>query len=257
VTGLVEPVVRTSNVLVLPDAHRVAVSVAERLMACVQELLAEQAVARVALTGGRTGVAVLERIRDDPRHELVDWSRVEVYWSDERFVARDDAERNERQAREALLDHVNVDPARIHPMPSLRGPHGDDVEAAAADYAIRLEEGVPPQALLLDVCLLGVGEEGHVASVFPDSAAVRETGRSVVAVHGCPKPPATRISLTLPAIRRAGQVWLMTAGTGKADAVSAALRGAQPSALPAAGARGRSRTLWFLDPAAASGLTGG
>jgi 6-phosphogluconolactonase len=107
-----------------------------------------------------------------------------------------------------------------------------------------------------DVFLLGVGEEGHTASIFPDSPAVHEIERSVVAVHDCPKPPPVRVTLTLPAIRRAAEIWLITSGKGKAEAVAAALGGAGEVALPAAGARGRYHTRWLLDEAAAAETSG-
>lgn len=250
----VERVANASNVLVLPDQRRLAASVGVRLLVRLEELQAEQGVARVALTGGRTGVAVLEQVRQDPNRQQVDWSRVDVYWSDERFLPHDHPERNERQAREALLEHVDIDPDRVHPMPAQDGEFGSDADAAADAYEELLTGSVPAGAPLFDVCLLGVGEEGHVASVFPESPAVAETRRLAVAVRGCPKPPPTRISLTLPAVRRSREVWLMTCGEAKAAAVAAALRGAAPSALPAAGARGLAGTTWFLDSAAAAQL---
>jgi 6-phosphogluconolactonase len=105
-----------------------------------------------------------------------------------------------------------------------------------------------------DVLMLGMGGEGHTASVFPDSPAVHENERTVVAVHGCPKPPPTRVSLTLPAIRRAAEVWIMTTGEAKAAAVAMALGGAGEVAIPVAGAQGRRRTRWLLDRAAAAKL---
>ena len=101
-----------------------------------------------------------------------------------------------------------------------------------------------------------MGDEGHTASVFPHSPAVYETERSVVAVHGCPKPPPTRVSLTLPAIRRAAEVWIDHHRRGKAAAVAMALGGAGEVAIPVAGARGRRRTWWLLDRAAAAKLPG-
>jgi 6-phosphogluconolactonase len=104
------------------------------------------------------------------------------------------------------------------------------------------------------VLLLGLGGEGHTASIFPSSPAARDTGRSVVAVRDCPKPPPTRISLTFPAIRSAAEVWMVAAGETKADPVALALAGARETELPAAGARGRQRTLWLVDQAAASKL---
>jgi 6-phosphogluconolactonase len=125
------------------------------------------------------------------------------------------------------------------------GEFGDDPDAAAAAYAELLGDTG------FDVCLLGVGEEGHTASIFPDSPAVHERSATVVAVRDCPKPPPTRLSLTLPTIRRASEVWLMTTGAAKADAVAKALDGVSETEIPAAGARGRDKTLWLLDTTAA------
>ena len=157
-------------------------------------------------------------------------------------------ERNEKQAREALLDHVPVDPARVHAMAASDGEFGDDVDAAAAAYADIIDgrDG-------LDLIMLGMGDEGHVASIFPESPAVYDT-RSVVPVRDCPKPPPTRVSLTLPTIRQAAEVWIITAAASKAGAVALALGGADEVDLPAAGATGRSRTRWLLDPQSASEL---
>ncbi|HEX2129978.1 MAG TPA: 6-phosphogluconolactonase [Actinophytocola sp.] len=233
--------------LVHRDPELLAAATAARLVTALVDAQAARGTASVVLTGGRTGGAVLEQVRVSPARDAVDWSRVDVYWGDERFLPAGDPERNETQARAALLDHVPVDPARVYAMAPSDGEFGDDPEAAAAAYAGLLDP-VPA----FDVCLLGVGEEGHTASIFPDSPAVRETERTAVAVRDCPKPPPVRVSLTLPAIRRSAQVWLMTTGAGKADAVAAALGGAGEVALPAAGARGRERTLWLLDRAAAA-----
>jgi 6-phosphogluconolactonase len=178
----------------------------------------------------------------------LDWSAVDFYWGDERFLPAGDPERNETQARTALLDHVPVDPARVHAMAPSDGEFGDDPDAAAAAYAELLGAG---DFRGFDICLLGVGEEGHTASIFPDSPAVHEKTATVVAVRGCPKPPPTRVSLTLPAIRRATEVWLMTTGAAKAEAVAKALNGALETDIPAAGATGRVTTLWLLDKTAA------
>jgi 6-phosphogluconolactonase len=138
------------------------------------------------------------------------------------------------------------------------GKFGDDPEAAAEAYAALLASVARPEdhgdVPAFDVCMLGVGEEGHVASVFPDSPAVHEKERTVVAVRNCPKPPPTRVSLTLASVRSAQEVWLMTTGEAKAAAVALALDGAGEVRLPAAGATGRRRTLWLLDTAAASAV---
>jgi 6-phosphogluconolactonase len=233
------------TVLVHETPDELASAVADRLAATLASAQAANGTASVVLTGGRTGIAVLTALRS----ATLDWSSLDVYWGDERFLPAGDPERNETQARSALLDHVPVSPARVHPMAPSDGEYGDDPDAAAEAYAVLLKD-VPT----FDVCLLGVGEEGHTASIFPHSPAVHETARTVVAVRDCPKPPPTRVSLTLPTIRRAAEVWLVTTGSAKADPVSAALAGASEVDIPAAGARGQRDTLWFLDKSAAERL---
>jgi 6-phosphogluconolactonase len=245
-----------ATVLVYPDGAQLAAAVGTRLVARLAKAQAERGTASVVLTGGRTGIAVLDVLRTSPRRDTVDWSRVDFFWGDDRFLPRDHDDRNERQAREALLDHLSVDPLRVHAMEPADGRFGDDPEAAAAAYGEELATyGGTDAAPLFDVCLLGVGEEGHVASIFPDSPAVLEGELLAVAVRNCPKPPPTRVSLTLPAIRRSSEVWLLTTGLAKAEAVSAAVNGADERALPAAGAIGLDGTVWFVDGEAASALS--
>ncbi|QQQ74446.1 6-phosphogluconolactonase [Saccharothrix sp. 6-C] len=235
------------------DGDLLAAATAARLVTALVDAQAARGSASLVLTGGRTGIAVLEHLRATPARDAVDWTRVDLYWGDERFLPAGHPERNETQAREALLDHVPVPASRVHVMEPSDGRFGDDPEAAAEAYAAVLaaaegDGAVPP----FDVCLLGVGEEGHVASIFPESPAVAERERPVVAVRDCPKPPPTRVSLTLPAIRAAREVWLMTTGAAKAAAVASGVAGEDESRLPAAGARGLHRTLWLLDSAAAA-----
>ncbi len=244
------------HILVHRNADVLAASAAARLVTTLVDLQASKGSASVVLTGGGVGHALLEQLHRSPACEAIDWSRLDLYWGDERFVPGDDAERNERQAREALLDHVPVDPARVYPMAASDGEFGDDPDAAADAYARLLSEhaGGRGDVPAFDVLLLGMGPEGHIASIFPESPAVYETEASVVAVRNCPKPPPTRVSLTLPAIRHASEVWLLAAGEGKADALALALSGAGEIQLPVAGAAGRSRTLWLVDDAAAAKL---
>ncbi len=132
------------------------------------------------------------------------------------------------------------------------------MEAAAEGYAAELARAAGPGdhggVPAFDVLMLGVGPDTHVASLFPELPAVRETSRTVVGVHGAPKPPPVRVSLTLPAIRAAREVWLLAAGEDKAGAVKIALSGAGEIQAPAAGAYGTARTLWLLDEPAASQL---
>ena len=221
----------------------------------IQAAIAARGRALIALTGGRNGIALLRRLGEHA--ERIDWAKVQLYFGDERFVPADDAERNDKQAREALLDHIDIPPANVHAMPASDGECGDDLDAAARAYADVLaadaDAGRPVPDF--DVHLLGMGPEGHINSLFPDTAAVRETTRSVVGVPDCPKPPPRRLTLTLPAVRCSRQVWLVVSGTAKADAVAAAIGGADPVSLPAAGAVGRERTIWLLDVEAAAEIT--
>ncbi len=231
--------------IVFGSQDELAAETAVRLAAVLAEAQAARGTASVVLTGGRTGGAVLAALRD----ATLDWSTIDIYWGDERFLPGGDPERNETLASQELLDHVPVSPERVHPMAPSDGEFGDDPDAAAEAYAVLLRD-VPP----FDVCLLGVGEEGHTASVFPHSPAVEESARTVVAVRDCPKPPPVRVSMTLPTIRRANEVWLMTTGAAKAEPVALAIGGAAEADIPAAGARGQRETVWLLDKAAAGQL---
>ena len=237
------------EIVVVPDADVLAAATAARLITALADAQAARGSASVVLTGGGIGIATLRALRDSPARDAVDWSAIDVWWGDERFVPADDGERNEGQAREALLDHLPaLDPTRVHAMPPSDGTDGDDVDAAADRYAKELD-GAP----LFDVLLLGVGGDGHTASIFPGSPAAHDE-RPVVPVRHSPKPPPTRISLGFPALRSARQVWMVVAGEEKAPVVAKAVAGADPLEVPAAGPRGTERTLWLLDAAAASAL---
>jgi 6-phosphogluconolactonase len=247
------------DIVIEPDADRLARAVAEALVARLAAAQAVHGTASVVLTGGGIGIAVLEQVAAlaaEPVRERVDWTAVEVWWGDERFVPADSDERNEKAARQALLDPVEVPDARVHAMPPSDADVAD-ADAAAAEYTEELAALAPEGASVprFDVLMLGMGPEGHVASIFPQSGAVRDP-RPVCAVHDCPKPPATRVSLGFSAINSAEEVWLIVAGEGKAEAVAAALTGTDPEQLPAAGVHGTRATRWLLDEAAASKLPG-
>lgn len=261
VTG--EEVTVTPEVFVHRDKEEMARAAAARLVARVADAQSARGTASVVLTGGRNGNGLLAALASAPGRDSVDFSRLELWWGDERFLPEGDPERNVTQARAAFLDSAPLDPARVHAMPPSDGPYGSDVDSAAEAYAAELaaaarpeggSSGVPLSVPCFDVLLLGVGPDTHVASLFPGLPGVRETERPVVAVRDAPKPPPVRISLTLPAIRAAREVWLLAAGEDKAEAASLALSGAAPERAPAAGAYGRERTLWLLDEAAASAL---
>jgi len=248
------------EVLVHADQSLLAKAVAARLVTRLVDAISAAGVAHVVLTGGGIGTAVLAELAAAPARDAVDWRAVDFWWGDERFVPTGDPDRNETGARSALLDLIDIDPARVHPVPGPDGPDGDDPDAAAARYAAELAAAATPaQGGLVpafDVLMLGVGPEGHVASLFPGQPAVDDT-RPVVAVRDSPKPPPTRISLTFPSIQAAREVWILASGTEKAEAIALALSDAIPEQLPAAGARGQQRTLFLLDAAAAAKIPPG
>lgn len=231
----------------------VAAAAAAAFVDAVVAAQRERVQADVVLTGGGSGIAVLDHVRRN--QGAIDWSAVNVFFGDERFLPPGDPERNEVQARAALLDHVPIDPSRIHTMPALGEDGCTTPQAAAERYAeilaLRSPDGTVP---VFDVHLLGMGGEGHINSLFPDTDAVREAESFVVGVDDSPKPPSQRVTLTLPAIRRARQVWLLVTGGAKAEATAAAIGDAAPTDIPASGARGSERTVWFVDAAAAVDL---
>jgi 6-phosphogluconolactonase len=233
------------EVLVHAGPDEVAEALAARLMARLVEIQRELRTPQVALTGGRIAGKAYERLAAEGARSAVDWSRVDFWWGDERFVPADDPDRNAKQALDLLAGPLQLGPDRVHPMPASEG--GIDLDQAAEDYARELGSTV------FDVCLLGMGPDGHVASIFPEHPSSYETG-DVVAVRSSPKPPPERISLTLPVINRSREVWFLVSGADKAAAAKMALLGAGPVQVPAAGVSAAGRTLWLMDREAASEL---
>ncbi|HWS36623.1 MAG TPA: 6-phosphogluconolactonase [Actinoplanes sp.] len=234
-------------VVVVPDADILASTVAARLVTRIIDAQAVHGTASVVLTGGRVAAKVLRSVGDLHASAAIDWSRVDLWWGDERFLPAGDPDRNETQAREALLDHLPLDAARVHAMPASDGPDGDDATAAAARYATELAASgaaVPR----FDVLMLGVGEDGHIASLFPGHPVLGATG-TTAATFDSPKPPPTRVTLTVPTIQSADEVWLIAAGPDKAAPIGTVLGGGD---LPAAHAKGTTKTVWLLDRAAAA-----
>jgi 6-phosphogluconolactonase len=232
------------------DAADLATAAAGELIARLEDAQARGEEPQIGLTGGN--------IADDVHRELarmapdsdVDWGRVVVWWGDERFVAPDSSDRNAVQAKAAFLDAVPLDPAKVHPMPSTAD--APDVDAAAAAYADELQAHGSGE---FEVLMLGVGPDGHVASLFPGHPQLDVTDKVAVGVTDSPKPPPERVSLTFPTLNRSRSVWFLVSGEGKADAVARALAaGTDVHDTPAAGVTGELETIWFLDRESASRL---
>jgi 6-phosphogluconolactonase len=244
----------STSVETFNNSDELVAAAGERLIDVVDAAIAARGRALVVLTGGGNGNRLMRFLAGESAR--IDWAKVHLFWGDDRYVTEDDDERNEKQAREELLDHIDIPARNVHAMPAADGEFGNDMAAAALAYeqilAANAEPGDP--APNFDVHLLGVGPEGHINSLFPDTPAVREKTRMVVDVEDSPKPPPLRITLTLTAIQRSREVWLLVSGAEKAEAVAAAVGGANPVLIPAAGAIGREHTVWFLDSGAASEL---
>ncbi len=235
----------TTQVLLHAGADDVAEALAARLVTRLVELQQHGRVPQVALTGGRIATVAYRRLAADGPGSAVDWSQVDLWWGDERFVASDDDDRNDKATLAVLTASLPLDHRRIHPMPA--SDRGLDLAAAAASYASELGDTV------FDICLLGMGPDGHVASLFPGHPSATTPGR-VIAVRESPKPPPDRISLTLEVINASAEVWFVVSGADKADAAKLALVGGGPEPVPAAGVAGVAATIWLLDEDAASEL---
>lgn len=239
------------RVVISADAVTLASAVARRLLDRLVRRSAAGKTSHVVLTGGAIGTEVLRAAGADERRRDVDWTTVHFWWGDERFVPRDSDERNEGSARRALIDHIDVPSENVHPMAALG--EGVDLDEAAAAYAEELSRFAEPGQdwPKFYVCFLGVGPDGHIASLFPDRGEIQVTDRAVVAVRDSPAPPSDRLTLTRPVINSARCVWMVLSGVDKAAALGLALAGASYDSVPAAGAKGVKRTMLFVDEAAA------
>ncbi|WP_299087902.1 6-phosphogluconolactonase [uncultured Microbacterium sp.] len=242
------------RVVIDSDPATVASNVACRLIQRIAKQTSAGKTVHVGLTGGMIGTQVLEAAGADPARTAIDWSRVHFWWGDERFVGRDDALRNERGARAAFLDHIDVPAENIHAM--LSADDAMDADAAAEAYAAELARfaGEDQPWPSFDVCFLGVGPDAHIASLFPDRPEIQIKDKAVVPVYDSPTPPSTRITLTRPVLNSSKRVWMVLVGTDKAAALGLALAGASYETVPAAGAKGRKRTILFVDEAAATNV---
>jgi 6-phosphogluconolactonase len=246
-------------VLIHRSPDELAQAVCARLITALVDVQSAGRRPSWVLTGGGIADRIHAAVAESPGRGAVDWSRVELWWGDERFLPWGDPQRNETQARAALLDRLSLDPALVHPI-AASDQVDDDPDRAASEYADMLRRAAAPEdhgeVPTFDVLMLGVGPDGHVASLFPEKPALYDD-RPATAVRGSPKPPPTRITLTMPVLNHAREVWFVVAGEDKARAVRMALSGAGVVQIPAAGPRGLQRTIWFLDRAAASQLPTG
>jgi 6-phosphogluconolactonase len=231
---------------VFPDVNELSLRAAAAVATTINDAVRSTARCSLLLSGGSTPRTLYGLLASRFR-EQIPWAHVHVFWGDERYVPHDDAHSNYRMAKETLLDHVPCPAANIHPMPT----HLSDPDAAARDYEATLRNYFAAELPEFDLVLLGLGPEGHTASLFPGSPALAEPTRWVRAVTA-PADPPLRLTLTFPALNRAANAYFLVTGSNKARALHHILTGtADPNTFPAAGVRLASGTLiWWVDRAA-------
>ena len=236
-----------SDVRRFPDAEALARAAAQEIADRLTEAVAQRGRAVMALSGGSTPRRTYQLLGADER---VPWGNVHLFWGDERWVAADAPESNQRLVRETLLASGQLPAANVHPVPAAATP----LDAARA-YAQELRRFFASEGPSFDVALQGLGEDGHTASLFPGDPAVAETGRWVVAVPRSPQPPILpRITVTLPLLNRSRTVAFLVAGPAKASTLAAVLSEHGGDRFPAARVHGHEATIWFVDDAAAASL---
>lgn len=242
------------EIVVVDDEQQLAARGAAHIADCMRAAVAGQGVFRIASAGGSTPRLVNGVLANDPSYRDLPWDRVDIFWGDERTVPSDHADSNYRMAVETLLSKVPVDASRIHRIPSELPDH--DAAARQYEQTLRAVFGVRESLPRFDLILLGMGADGHTASLFPGSTAVAERARLVVASYA-EAMKAWRITLTLPVLNAAAQVTVMVNGASKAAAAAAALEPPQGATPPPAGLVQpvNGCVTWMLDRAAAKLLT--
>ncbi len=237
-----------ADVRIFPDVESLSRAAAQALVDRINATVLRGGRFFLALAGGNTPRALYRVLAADYRHE-VPWEQVHVFWGDERYVPPNDPRSNYRMARETLLDHVDIPAKNIHPMPTdYAGP-----EDAARAYERTLKNYFSLPSPWFNAVLLGLGSDGHTASLFPGSSALEEKQSWVVAAEG-PTEPRRRITLTLPVLAHSDQVYFLVSGSGKAEALRRSLADTpDPRNCPAASVRlGRASVVWWADRAAAA-----
>ena len=240
----------TPEILIYPTLEALQAAAAERCAIILAERVAAQGRALLAISGGTAPPGVFRHLCGAPLREQVPWEHISVLWADERVVPFDHPASNYRQARVTLLDHVPIPSLQVYPVATYYGP-----TQAAAVYDRQVAALLEAHAGRLTLALLGMGPDGHTASLFPGFPQLDAPPTALVlAVTGAPKPPPERVTLTAHALNRADHVLFLVAGADKAASVRAALHGPDdPHTIPAQLVRpAQGRVVWMLDAAAAA-----
>lgn len=226
------------------NALDVATQAAAEVVETINEVLSRKAQVHVALTGGTVGILTLEVLGRSLIANQIDLSKVHFWWGDERFVASDSNDRNFIQAKNAMAESLNLDSLHIHPFPSSDNDLG--LATARAQFQAHIEDIFGESEPAMDLTILGMGPDGHVASLFPGNEWNSDL---IVAVEDSPKPPPQRLSFSMDLINRSEKVLFVVAGIDKAEAVEA-IHKDPDCVLPGAHVEAQGQTLWIIDEAA-------
>ena len=240
-----------ADVRIAANADEMSINAASAVAGTIRDVVAARGRCSLMLSGGSTPRG-LHRVLAARFRDNVPWAQVHVFWSDERYVPANDERSNYGMARDTLLNHVPCPPANIHPMPTTFADPEDAARAHQAELRSYFGDGVPA----FDLAILGIGADGHTASLFPGSPALREEARWVLAVTADAEPPV-RLTMTLPVLARSARSWFLVEGASKATALARVLtRSAESSLLPAVAVlESAGSVIWWVDHAAASLLT--
>jgi 6-phosphogluconolactonase len=232
-----------------PNSEDLSRTAAEAFVLLSNNAITKHGRFAVALAGGNTPRAIYELLGTDYR-EQIGWPRVHFFWGDERYVPNNDPDSNYRMARESLFDHVPILAENVHRMPT----EFIQPETAAQNYEKSLRDFWPDSLPRFDLIQLGLGPDGHIVSLFPNSPLLQEEQRLVAAVTDSPKPPPTRLTLTLPVINHAAQIHFFVSGAEKAEALRSTLQGPRDwQKFPAQAVQpANGQVIWWVDEKAAS-----
>jgi 6-phosphogluconolactonase len=244
----------TSSVSILPNIEAISREAANYVVRVAQAAIAERGQFSFALSGGTTPGKFYALLTQEPYRSQINWNSVQIFWSDERCVPAEDPQSNFYLAQEVMLSKLNLRANQIHRMPADR----PDREQAAADHAEEIRKVLDGNPLpTFDLIQLGMGPEGHTASLFPHQAALHEQTRLVLPVS-VPKPPPDRLTFTPPLLQAARHILFLATGGDKAEALHAILEGPdQPDEYPAQfiARQTKGEVVWLLDPTIAQQIS--
>ena len=211
------------NIHAYPNKEKLVAATTERIADCMEQAIQKNGLCNMALSGGKTPGGIFSLLASNPYRDRLDWSRLHIFWGDERMVPPEHQDSNFRLVQETLLDHIKMPDENVHRMRGEIAP-----EEAAKEYAELLHDHFKGSLPCFDLMLLGLGEDGHTASLFPETDAVEECEKHAVAVF-VPKLDAWRVTLTLPVLNAARKILFLVSGKSKSKMVQRIMSNKQPA----------------------------